>query len=230
MEESYYAIIPAEVRYDPRLTPNAKLLYGEITALCNKKGYCWATNEYFSDLYGKSIVSVSKWVNSLILFEYIYAEYPEDGTNRLLSLNPFKKTLTPPLRKVKDPLKEKLKHNNTFNTTDIYIPSENKPLTEAEFLEIWKRARLHYDKKPTNISRLSPNEKGNLKDLLKDYKKQDIEQAIAGLFFQDTLPNVRIRPTHLLDRQYFETYLDCWVNQTKVYSKDKKKKDNTGMI
>ena len=31
----YYAIIPANVRYSD-LKPNAKLLYGEITALSNK--------------------------------------------------------------------------------------------------------------------------------------------------------------------------------------------------
>ena len=41
---NYYAIIPAEIRYDKKLTPNSKLLYGEITALANKEGYCWAGN------------------------------------------------------------------------------------------------------------------------------------------------------------------------------------------
>jgi len=65
MEKSYYAIIPASVRYDKRLCPNAKLLYGEITALCNEKGYCWATNAYFSALYNVSNRSIVNWVNEL---------------------------------------------------------------------------------------------------------------------------------------------------------------------
>lgn len=64
-EPNYYAIIPAEVRYDGDLIPNAKLLYGEITALCNKKGYCWATNEHFAELYKTSEKTISRWVKNL---------------------------------------------------------------------------------------------------------------------------------------------------------------------
>ena len=131
MNKGYYAIIPADVRYDVRLTPNAKLLYGEITALCNEKGFCWAMNEYFADLYSVSKVSVSKWVGNLRDCGYIevqmqYKEGTKQISNRYIRLStPLKEnfntltkiSLTPSQRKVKDPHKEKFKDNNTSNNT-----------------------------------------------------------------------------------------------------------------
>ena len=61
---AYYALIPANVRYAD-IPPNAKLLYGEITALTSKEGYCWASNEYFAKLYGVQLTTVSEWVKIL---------------------------------------------------------------------------------------------------------------------------------------------------------------------
>ena len=83
-KKSYYAIIPANIRYDPNLTANAKLLYGEITALCNERGYCWATNRYFSDLYSVSEKTITRWINDLKEKKYIYTKIEifrsSDGT------------------------------------------------------------------------------------------------------------------------------------------------------
>lgn len=113
MEEkkSYYAIIPANVRYDADLTPNAKLLYGEITALCNEKGYCWASNDYFSKLYGVSKSSITKWVSALVNKGYIFSEmqYKEGSKeviNRYLKLsnNPIVKNYDRYSKKVGDPI------------------------------------------------------------------------------------------------------------------------------
>lgn len=63
---NYYAIIPANVRYDKNLKDKAKLLYGEITSLSNKDGYCWATNRYFAELYDVSTTTLSTLIKNLV--------------------------------------------------------------------------------------------------------------------------------------------------------------------
>lgn len=68
---SYYAILPSDVRYDSNLSSSEKLLYAELTALCSKHGYCWASNSYFSELYKVNKNTVSSWVSSLVKRDYI---------------------------------------------------------------------------------------------------------------------------------------------------------------
>ena len=62
---NYYAIVPANVRYDKDLVPNAKLIYAEISALCNAKGYCYASNGYFAEIYNVAEETVSRWITQL---------------------------------------------------------------------------------------------------------------------------------------------------------------------
>lgn len=78
---SYYAIIPANVRYDSRLSANEKLMFGEITCLCNKHGVCWSQNNYFAKLYEVSPKTVSVWVNNLKKYGYIEVDliYKKDS-------------------------------------------------------------------------------------------------------------------------------------------------------
>ena len=121
MEEkkSYYAIIPANVRYDNRLRDKAKLLYGEITALCNERGYCWASNEYFANLYNVSKVTISTLIKELVDYGYIYTEIVyRDGTKEIL--NRYLKIFKDPIKEILNtPIKENLKDNNTVINNTI---------------------------------------------------------------------------------------------------------------
>ena len=128
-QKNYYAIIPANVRYDKNLKDKAKLLYGEITALCNEKGYCWANNEYFANLYGISKTTVSLLIKNLIDNGYIYSEIIyKDGTKEILNRY---------LSIVKYPIKEKLKDNNTvINNTINNLYKNSKKFVPPTLEEI----------------------------------------------------------------------------------------------
>lgn len=80
-QKNYFAIIPASVRYDKRLKPLARLLYGEITALCNEKGYCWASNSYFAELYETTNETISRYISQLKEYGYIKIDYNKAEQN-----------------------------------------------------------------------------------------------------------------------------------------------------
>lgn len=131
----YYAVIPADVRYDSELSPNSKLLYGEITALSNKNGYCWANNSYFSDLYGVDSRTIQRWIKSLIDNGYVARE--SDGKRYLKITTPHDKNVTPPMTKMSPPHDKNVTHNNTYNNTYEYKENNIKEVAKREFDELW---------------------------------------------------------------------------------------------
>lgn len=73
MQPHYYMNIPAFVWDDKDLLrkPKAILLYGHISTLANKKGYCWATNEYFAKRLSVDKRTVIDYLNLLVDKKYI---------------------------------------------------------------------------------------------------------------------------------------------------------------
>ena len=117
---NYYAIIPANVRYS-NLKPNAKLLYGEITALSNKLGYCFASNTYFADLYDVSKNTVSRWLSDLKKLGFINIMIERDKNNQIT------KRIIGIVKNVDTPIDEKVKVNNTsINNTSNNISIKEK--------------------------------------------------------------------------------------------------------
>ena len=62
---AFWAVLPASVRYDESLSSTAKLFYAEITAMSDATGYCWGSNSYFSRLFGMSVKTVTRLVQTL---------------------------------------------------------------------------------------------------------------------------------------------------------------------
>ena len=116
---NYYSVTPATVRYDKRLKPNEKLLFGEITALSNIKGYCYSTNKYFSNLYSKDVATISRWINHLKELGYLKIEMIKEGKQikerHLFPVtDPIDKKINTPIdKKVMRGIDEKVKENNT---------------------------------------------------------------------------------------------------------------------
>jgi|TARA_B110000902_G_C14153443_1_gene530424 hypothetical protein len=132
---SYYAILTADVRYDRNLKPLARLLFAEITALCNKEGYCWASNQYFAELYQVDKTTVSGWIGQLKARGYLtvqlqYKKGSKQILNRYIKINgegideitktSFQKDVDPIDQKTKVNTKTNTKTNITVNNVDDF--------------------------------------------------------------------------------------------------------------
>ncbi|ACD50980.1 helix-turn-helix domain-containing protein [Clostridium botulinum] len=197
--KAYYAIIPANVRYDKDLTANAKLLYGEITALCNEKGFCWATNNYFADLYGVSKNTISVWINNLVKKGYLISEFKyKPGTNEIdkrylkINVNPvINKDDTPtekteyPIQENRDTLSRKIgkriiQVNNTINNTiDNTISKDIVSCTKAvqQVIDAWNELKLQ---KVVGI-KSGTNRQKLLNARIKEYGIENVLKAISNI-------------------------------------------------
>jgi hypothetical protein len=81
---SYYAIIPSEVRYCEELKYPERLLYGEITALTGKEGYCFANNKYFAGLYHVIPGTISRWISHLETLGFVKVKIIKDDKKQII--------------------------------------------------------------------------------------------------------------------------------------------------
>lgn len=165
---SYYAIIPANVRYDNSLKANEKLMYGEITCLSKSSGKCFASNEYFANLYGTKKETVSRWISNLSKKGYIKTQLIyKDGTNQII--NRYIQINQEGIdKKVNSPIDEKVKDNITsINNTS------NKKRIDAYAEEIYTEYKTLL-----KASSSSQRSKNNIKKWLKEYPKEQLLNAI----------------------------------------------------
>lgn len=139
---NYWAIIPANVRYDKDLRASEKLMYGEITSLTYKTGECWASNNYFAKLYETTPQAISKWILDLEKKGYLSIEYEMNGKECKKRIIKVSTNIDRGINKCLEGYQQKIKENNTSinnkkeNIKRKYFEDEELNSLFNDFLEL----------------------------------------------------------------------------------------------
>jgi len=176
---NYYAVIPANVRYDDRLRANEKLLYGEIVALSNKDGKCWASNSYFAKIYKVGTSTISTWINNLaengyVVLTYVYREGTKQIEKREITINEVLTNINRGIHKIEIGIHKKIKgysQNPKENNTSINKEEEEKENIKEKVIDpnLGKVIDFYQD----NITLILPT----IQEDIKSYLYQDNLQA-----------------------------------------------------
>lgn len=148
----YYKIIPDFVMFDDELLsmPKAILLYGEITALSNNKGYCWASNSYFAKKFKVSDRMIKNYINKLvekgfIARKIIYKPGTKEVDKRILSIGSAPSEIdfpTPSEMDFPTPGEADFPDNN-INTNNININREREEAEETNIFDLLPSCGIH---------------------------------------------------------------------------------------
>ena len=140
-DASYYAIIPGPVLNSEEIPDGAKILYGVISTLTKKEGYCYARNETLAARVKKEADTVSKLVSKLDKAGFVHVEVIRDPNTRAvlerriypvmdLALMSWKKSMeapgnksdTPPGKKSDTPPGKKSEKSNKDSSIPPIVP------------------------------------------------------------------------------------------------------------
>ncbi len=194
-QRSYFAIIPASVRYCKKLDFGARLLFAEISCLTNYLGYCWASNDHFVDCFDVDERTIRRWLDSLKEEGFIFVDLEKSGfiTKRRIWLSEeIKKSFTtgrqcPPRPDI-----------NAKTRPDTDVRLEGTPMSGI----IEERFNKKNDDGPLKV----PNQQ-----ILKD---PESKAPVAGFF--SALKELQLSDT---DKQSLMKFSEDDVNHAVAYSK-----------
>jgi hypothetical protein len=101
-------------------------------ALANKSGYCWASNDYFGELYDVHQTTITEWIAELKKKGFI--SFTVKGNNRKITvISTLRKKTCPDKQKDLADGKEKDLNNNTSINTIINSGTEPAKVVEEPF-------------------------------------------------------------------------------------------------
>jgi len=132
---NYYAVIPAPILFNEKLSNNAKIMFGVIATLTNLNKECYATDDYFSRILNTSKPSVQRWLkeleeNNIIDRRLIYKEGTKSIEKRYIYIQEYaqsktievsnQKQFTPPIKNDRDNTSLTDSNNNLTDSKYIF--------------------------------------------------------------------------------------------------------------
>ncbi len=183
---AYYAIIPSEVRYCEELKYPERLLYGEITALAGKEGYCFATNKYFAELYHVIPGTISRWISHLETLGFVKVEIIKDERNQIIERRIY----------INDTHREFIPY--TYKQNRQYPYEQDKQYTisrNAQYNNINNRIDRFFNyiikKEKQNSEKLTQDEEIQFKRLLEKIEFNYTEEIIK-IFTEENVEKLKI--------------------------------------
>lgn len=130
-----YAICFNEWSLDPDIKNELGLLL-IISSLTAEKGYCFASNQYFAEVFKTTEVSISRKIKKLEKKKYITVEYEKRGCQVISRKIRLTKMLIDDYQKYQPTINKNVKDNNTSNNNtsnnkkEIYKERFKKPSLE----------------------------------------------------------------------------------------------------
>lgn len=186
-QPNFWAVLPAIVRYDKKLSSTQKILFAEISALTNKDGYCWASNSYFADLFGISDTQVSTSISKLKKEGYITSDVENNYKRKIFLtekvIGGIKKTYKGYKENLKGVL-SKVKYNNISNNINNITSVETKVSPEINnLIKLFEPINPSYKELFGNNT-----QRKALERLLKEHGLEKVESMIRSL------PKVILKP------------------------------------
>ena len=165
-----------------------------ISSLCAEKGYCYASNKYFAELFYTTEETISRKIKLLEEKQYINIEYEKRGCQVKLRKLRLTKISIDDYQKYQSTIDKNVKENNISNNN-----TSNNNIYKQKFEELWK---------------MYPNKKGKenaYKSFIKAIKDgTDIEIIKQGIEkYNEYIKNKKIEDQYI---KHGSTWFNqkCW--------------------
>ncbi len=142
-QQTGWVIIPPQIVADENLTNSQKMLLGRIMGLSNKKGYCYASNEWLGQQLGLKPTTISGYISELVEDGYIKRVLKKTDNEEVKERRLYPLWNTPPQNKPEVSVRDNSdrERGDVYNDEKLEITQKENGLYDypEDFEKVWSK-------------------------------------------------------------------------------------------